>query len=244
MDGIQTQVQQRRVVIPGDRIPLNLEAQEGGAPKVRAGPGLQQEGGELIAVKPGCIKHGNGNKFWVDGSQKRYVPAVGEPVLGTITGKFAESYKVDIGSAHPAMLPVLAFEGASRKNRPMLDVGALVYCRVAVANKDMEPELECIAPSSGKSGGYGPLKNGFVVRCSSRMARSLLDPKNPILLRLAEAFSFEMAVGLNGRVWFNADTVAQVIAATKAIQACDGAAAADHLRHVNAELRILEGIDM
>lgn len=38
-------------------------------------------------------------------------------------GKYGEYYRVDIGSAHPAILPYLAFEGATRRNRPNLEVG-------------------------------------------------------------------------------------------------------------------------
>ena len=45
-----------------------------------------------------------------------------EKVLGIITNKGGESYKVDIGSSMPASLPFLAFEGATKKNKPLLKV--------------------------------------------------------------------------------------------------------------------------
>ncbi|KAJ3012457.1 exosome non-catalytic core subunit rrp40 [Thoreauomyces humboldtii] len=231
-------LQPSRPVIPGDRIQLALEQPTNAAAvtKVRVGPGLHQERGDLVAVKAGVLHQGPGNRWWIDGTQKRYVPAVGESVIGTIVAKVGEDFRVEIGSAHRATVNYMAFEGASRKNRPNLDVGSLVYCRVTVANKDMEPEVECM-DASGRSAGFGELKGGFVLRCSLRMARSLLDPKNPILVRLAEVFSFETAVGLNGRVWVNAESPAQVIAASRAIQAADGAAATDVLKKVNSELR-------
>ncbi len=44
----------------------------------------------------------------------------------------------------PGLLPHLAFDGATKRNKPNLSVGALVYCRVAVANKDMDSELSCM----------------------------------------------------------------------------------------------------
>ncbi len=50
-------------------------------------------------------------------------------------------------------------------------MGALVYARVSVANKDMEPELDCIHPSTGKSDGFGELKEGFMFKCSLGLAR-------------------------------------------------------------------------
>ena len=86
-----------------------------------------------------------------------------------------ESYRVDIGGPHPAALPVLAFEGATKRNKPNLEVGALVYARVSLANKDMEPEIECINPSSGKADGFGELNDGFMIKCSLGMCRRFVN---------------------------------------------------------------------
>jgi exosome complex component RRP40 len=49
-----------------------------------------------------------------------------------------------------------------------------VYARVSLANKDMEPELDCVNPSTGKSDGYGELKEGFVIKSSLGLARRYL----------------------------------------------------------------------
>jgi exosome complex component RRP40 len=48
-----------------------------------------------------------------------------------------------------------------RRNRPNLAAGDLVYARVAVASRDMEPELAC-TDASGKVV-FGLLGLGFVV---------------------------------------------------------------------------------
>lgn len=45
-----------------------------------------------------------------------------EKVIGIITNKGGESYQVDIGSCMAASLPFLAFEGATKKNKPQLKV--------------------------------------------------------------------------------------------------------------------------
>ncbi|KAI9093119.1 hypothetical protein DFS34DRAFT_273880 [Phlyctochytrium arcticum] len=232
---------QPTLVIPGDHIPLPIETSTAnGAPiKYRVGPGLHQEQGKLVAVKAGVLQE-SGNKRWVEVSQKRYVPALGDSVLGIVVGRHAEGFRVDIGGAHFASLPWLSFEGATKRNRPAIEVGSLVYACVSLANKDMEPELECIDPSTNKAAGFGELKKGYVVKISLGMARRLLDPSNPILLRLSDSFQFEMAVGLNGRVWLNAETPVQIITASKAIQAADGAAAKDVLRKVEIALRSME----
>jgi exosome complex RNA-binding protein Rrp4 len=107
-------------------------------------------------------------------------------VIGVITQKIGEGYRVDIGSAHFASLDGLAFEGATKRSRPNLKVGSysrrifnltiyqvgcLVYARVSLAHKDMEPELECFDAQTRKAEGFGGLKGGFVVRCSLKMCR-------------------------------------------------------------------------
>ena len=70
-----------------------------------------------------------------------------------------------------ATLDGLAFEGASKRNKPNLKVGAVVYARVSLAHKDMEPELECFDAQTRRAEGFGELKSGFVVRCSLLMCR-------------------------------------------------------------------------
>jgi Exosome complex component RRP40, S1 domain len=47
----------------------------------------------------------------------------------------------------------------------------LVYARVSLAHKDMEPELECFDAQSRKSEGFGELKGGFMATCSLGMCR-------------------------------------------------------------------------
>jgi hypothetical protein len=47
----------------------------------------------------------------------------------------------------------------------------LVYARVSLAHKDMEPELECFDVQTRKAEGFGELKSGFQGSCSLRIAR-------------------------------------------------------------------------
>ena len=43
-------------------------------------------------------------------------------MIGVIEEKHGENYVVNIGAPSSALLPVLAFEGATRRNRPNLQV--------------------------------------------------------------------------------------------------------------------------
>jgi hypothetical protein len=60
--------------------------------------------------------------------QFQYIPAAQESVIGAIVGKNgAEGFRVDIGGPHNANLDALAFEGATKRNRPNLKVVSIPY---------------------------------------------------------------------------------------------------------------------
>uniref|UniRef100_A0A7S4DH56 Ribosomal RNA-processing protein 40 n=1 Tax=Lotharella globosa TaxID=91324 RepID=A0A7S4DH56_9EUKA len=162
------------------------------------------------------------NRVWVDNYQKRYIASAGDWVIGVIVEKHTENFKVDIGEVHPAILPSLSFEGATKRNRPNLDVGTLMYCMVVMANKHMETELSCISPYVKKEwvtgqGLYGQLKDGYAFECPLRLSRSLTNPKCFVLNCLGELLKFEVAVGLNGKVWVNSGSEIETILITNAI---------------------------
>lgn len=46
-----------------------------------------------------------------------------------------------------------------------------MYARVTQAARDMEPELECFDPQTGRAEGFGELKGGYMVHCSLPMSR-------------------------------------------------------------------------
>ena len=56
----------QRIVLPGDVIEVNTEA------TVVLGPGLRQEGDNVVATKAGLLRHlENGNRWWIESNQKR-----------------------------------------------------------------------------------------------------------------------------------------------------------------------------
>lgn len=55
-----------RIVLPGDVIDVDTES------TVVLGPGLRQEGDEVVATKAGILRHlETGNKWWIESNQKR-----------------------------------------------------------------------------------------------------------------------------------------------------------------------------
>ncbi|KAI8055805.1 hypothetical protein BDF22DRAFT_672278 [Syncephalis plumigaleata] len=170
-----------KIILPGELVDVRFTT-------CVLGPGLSQTETNVRAIQGGILRsQETARSWWIESNKKRYVPALGEPVIGQITSRHAEEYRVDIG------------------------VGALIYARISLADKDMEPELECINPSTGKSEGYGELTDGFMVTCSLAHSLRLLRPNAAALTALGQHIPFEVAVGMNGRVWIRADTIAHTI---------------------------------
>lgn len=74
----------------------------------------------------------------------------------------------------------------------------------------MEPELTCIEQHRGggkgggggvQSQGYGQLKEGLLVECSTAQCRAVQDGSNTSLSKIGSSMAFEVAVGSNGRIW-------------------------------------------
>lgn len=127
-----------------------------------------------------------------------------------------------------ACLPHLAFEMATKKTRPQLNTGALVYARVSLANRHMDPELECVSAATGKADGLGPLAGGMLYDISSGMARRLLmrnsaeEGKVVVLEELGSAgLAFETAVGRNGKIWVNSESIKTVLVVGRAVKETD-----------------------
>lgn len=53
-----------------------------------------------------------------------YVPKQNDCIIGTIVQDFKDTYIVDINSTYKGRLPTLAFDGATKVNKPKL----VVFC--------------------------------------------------------------------------------------------------------------------
>ncbi|RHZ81408.1 hypothetical protein Glove_120g76 [Diversispora epigaea] len=229
-----------RTVLPGDLV--SVEASD-----IILGPGLMQNEESIICTKAGVLMKKE-NSWFIDSDQKRYIPATGENVVGRIIGKVGEVYRVDIGSAHQALLPFLAFENATKKNRPALNIGDLVYARISLANRDIDPEIQC-TNLDNKADGFGELKKGFMLKCSLRYCRRLFSLKTQIMESLdkkltQKGIEIEVAIGLNGRIWFCTEKVKHAIVFYNALKEAETMSDAELLEILfSLKTQIMESLD-
>ena len=214
---------QTKLVLPGDDLTKDIE---GISKRVHVGHGVQPIGGNrIVASKAGWLQFRTPNRFWVTNNQRRYVSKLGDSVIGIIVERHAEEYRVNIGGSSVAVLPTLAFDGASKRNKPDLHVGDVVYCRICLSVTCMPPELTCCAKEgerkmdwvTGKST-YGALRDGLPFQCSLGLAARLRDPESVVLNALGKHVPFEIVAGSNGMVWVHSETIASTILITNAIQ--------------------------
>ncbi|KAH7037218.1 uncharacterized protein B0I36DRAFT_371849 [Microdochium trichocladiopsis] len=217
-------------VLPGDQINPDLIPSH---PKkaLKLGPGLRHvPPSDLIPTVAGqLVSDPRKNSIWVEYNGGRYVPSVGDLVIGTVQKSAADYFYVSLSDyTSNASLPQLAFEMATKKTRPQLNPGALVYARVTMANRHMDPELECVSSSTGKADGLGPLNGGMLYTISQGMARRLLMRKSVeegrvvVLEELGAAgLAFETAVGRNGKIWVNSENIKTILAVGRAVQDTD-----------------------
>ncbi len=178
----------------------------------------------LVAKKCAILTIDKSNKKPIDDPSeeivrsigKYYSPKVDDFVIGTITQKNPEFYKVDIGTYTHAILNTKDFEGASKKTKPNLNLGDLVFARIYKVNKFDAPVLSCVSQfdvknwASGESF-FGQLKNGNVYNFPMQHAWSFINSDNYLLNRLNDMVSFEIVVGHNGKMWINSDTNANIM---------------------------------
>jgi len=186
----------------------------------RLGFGTGRAGGEVVAMACGGLAMRRG-KVAIEASVRRYVPEVGHTVVGMVRVRHGESFEVDVGSAISAFLPMMHFQGATRRNRPSVDVGDVLHARVTRAGRGIETELSCV-DAQGQSAGFGHLKQGCVLRVPLDAARDLRSGKNPMLASLGETIPFSAVVGGNGRVWVHGKDHAATALVARAITSSIG----------------------
>ncbi|MBA0556232.1 hypothetical protein Golob_026348 [Gossypium lobatum] len=74
-------------VVPGDVV-LDLSSMTNQT--IKLGGGLRQDCDAISAMKAGTLRFSKPNKYWIESSQKRYVPCVEDTILGIVVDSKAD----------------------------------------------------------------------------------------------------------------------------------------------------------
>lgn len=176
---------------------------------LKLGPGLVLHKDTIVATICGFLTISKSSIAWLLNSSRAYIPQENDYVVGKIVKARGNHYKVDLGSNVVSMLPILSFTNATKKVRPQLNTGDLVYARVLLADPNVDYELTCNGCDL-KGSALGPLSssNSFVNTISTSLAHRLLANR-----QLVKAISpdlpenCEVVVGINGLVYVSSSTL-------------------------------------
>ena len=214
-------------VLPGDNVTEYIRSTK----HIKIGDGLRYDKEKIIATCAGRLKQ-HRQTWFVMTNNKRYLPANQDRVVGIVLdragsdGQGGDLYRLNIGGPHPALLSNLDFEGATKRNKPSLGVGALVYGRVT--STTLDPVLSCkLGPRDvnvvqrkdwmTQEGLYGELKGGTLEKIPLGLARELLSPHSVVLAELSK-LPFEVCIGVNGYLWIHSERAAYTILVANAIR--------------------------
>lgn len=237
----QQHLQALSIVLPGDDVTDEIHRLQNDDAKKRPklGPGLRTISEDdtmpgrssnwnqtidranirVIATCAGrLVQHPNNHTFFVKQNIRKYRPLLEDRVIGIVEERVASDgsggdvYRVNIGGPHPALLSNLNFEGATKRNKPNLSPGLLLYARIESTPPALDVTLSCmVGPHDGgvprkdwmtNEGTYGILTGGTCRKIPLGLARELLYPNNLVLQELGRKnIPFEVCVGVNGMLW-------------------------------------------
>mmetsp|Transcript_22445 Transcript_22445/g.22633 ORF Transcript_22445/g.22633 Transcript_22445/m.22633 type:complete len:170 (+) Transcript_22445:51-560(+) len=125
-------------ILPGDDV---TDLVTGLKNVIKIGSGLEQIENKVICNIGGTLRYRPPATYWVETNRKRYFPHEGDQVIGVIEDKGGDFYKVNIFSGSASLLNRLAFDGATKRNKPELKVGDIVYAHISSHHKHLSLSL-------------------------------------------------------------------------------------------------------
>lgn len=155
---------------------------------------------------------------------KRYFPKLGDVVVGIVVHKTGDLYRLDIGSSYTALLSNIAFNAATKRHKPTLALGTAVLCFITLADPHLDIEVSCEDKSTLRDWSSGETLFGALTSSHPSLLVNVSVPFSSVLqssttsgtlAALGRHFKFEIAVGVNGRIWITAGSRREVLAISK-----------------------------
>jgi exosome complex component RRP40 len=128
-----------------------------------------------------------------------YIPEKNHFVVGIIKSRVGDNYIVDINAPVDGILGNLEFDGATKRNRPNLNSGDIVFTRVADYSKFIGAKLSCLNIGYSAKSALSELKGGMIIY-GLRGKEKLVEEKIEVIKNYCK---FEVAFGKNDILWFS-----------------------------------------
>jgi exosome complex component RRP4 len=195
--------QPREIVMPGDLL-------EGD--KLKPGAGTYVSDGKIYAAQLG-IKSVKSNYVNIIPLSGRYIPAVGDSVIGKVEDIGPSNWLIDINSPYPAPLHVnevpwrVEFGDTAR----YMNVGDVILAKVLMVDETMRVQVTM------KDQGLRKLQGGQIIEISPSKVPRVIGKSGSMIQMIKGYTNCRIFVGQNGRIWLDGE-VDNIMHAIKAIQ--------------------------
>ncbi|MEM0481192.1 MAG: exosome complex RNA-binding protein Rrp4 [Candidatus Aenigmatarchaeota archaeon] len=193
-----------KIILPGEKVEIKKSS-------------LTYEENGNVYSKVLCLLEEKDDKKKLTPLNGRYIPKVGDKVIGIIKEVESAGWIVDINSFNTAFLPLgealYEFIDIFRTDiSKYYDVGDIIYTKIIniVKNK--------IIHLSMKEKGLKKLAQGILIKVSPYKVPRIIGKKSSMLSLLKNKTNCEIVVGQNGYIWLRGENVDKAINAIKTIE--------------------------
>ncbi len=181
----------RKIVLPGDLVSTNPKA---------AGSGTYVEGGKVYARVLGLLDKTDLGVRIIP-LKGRYIPSIGDTVIGIVKEVTANGWIVDINSPYIAFLPLVENPGMRPNRRPndVLDIGDAIIAKVM----NIDPKMKVTLTMKDKL--CRPIRVGRIVAINPTRVPRVIGKKGSMIKLLKSELDVQIIVGQNGLIWLNGD---------------------------------------
>jgi exosome complex component RRP4 len=194
---------QREVVVPGELLDSG---------KLRPGNGTYVKEGKIYASQLG-IKSVRSNYVNVIPLGGRYIPQVGETVIGKVIDLGPSNWLVDINSPYPAPLHVnevpwrVEFGDTAR----YLNVGDVLLAKILLVDETKRVQVTMKEP------GLRKLQGGQIIDISHSKVPRVIGKGGSMIQMIKGYTNCRIFVGQNGRIWLDGE-IENIVYAIRAIK--------------------------
>lgn len=182
---------ERIVVVPGEEI---------GEPMLKAGTGAYRKEGKIYAALLGIrdVRAGYVNVVPLAG---KYIPRVGDLVIGVVVEISPSNWLVDINSPYPAPLHVseVPWDVEFGDTRRYLNVGDAVLAKVLMVDETKRVQVTM------KDHGLRKLAGGQIMEITHSKVPRVIGKGGSMIALLKEGTKCRIFVGQNGRIWIDGE---------------------------------------
>lgn len=192
----------RKIVLPGDLLASNPKA---------AGYGTYVDSGKVYARIMGLFDK-NDTGVRVIPLKGKYMPSVGDIVIGIVREVSLSGWNMDIYSHYPAFLPLSENPDykPAKKVEDVLDIGDAIVAKVL----NIDPRFSITLSMRDKV--CRPVRFGRIVAINPARVPRVIGKKGSMIKTLKSELGIQILVGQNGLIWLSGD-VSKIADAEKAI---------------------------